>query len=495
MPAVIAIDQGTTGSKAYRLEADGSFSSLGGFEHRQIYPQPGWVEHDARELLDHLRRLIGRAGDAAALGIDNQGETVVAWDGDSGEPLGNAIVWQDARTLPLIERLKAEGAEELTVARAGLPLDPYFSASKLNWIIEELPEAKRLLARGRLRLGTSDSFFLDRLSGTYATDVTTASRTSLMDLKTGEWDPELCRLFGVPGDCLPEIRPSAGDFGSVGRLPLRASLVDQQAALFGHGCRHPGRAKITFGTGAFALVVAAGEVGPQSAAGMNRSVAWRIGEGPIVYALEGGIYDAASAVNWARGLGLFGEFSEIEGFVNASALERGLVFVPALSGLSCPYWDRNAAGLWLGMGLETTRADMMQAVLEGIALLATEVIDTMHRAAPIEGAISVDGGLTKNRYFCDFLARALQRAVQVPDSADLTGLGCAQMTMIGAGMVLPERLPPAPPARLLAKPEPPLEQGARDRFDEAVARARNWRQGLFPAKKRGNSESRPDDVD
>jgi glycerol kinase len=495
MRSVIAIDQGTTGTKGYRLHADGRFEILGGFEHRQIYPRPGWVEHDAREILRHLKQLIEPADDSLALGIDNQGETVVAWDADTGEPISNAIVWQDSRTLALIERLKSDGAEELTVARAGLPLDPYFSASKLNWLIEELPEAKRLLRRGRLRLGTSDSFFMDRLCGTYATDVTTASRTSLMDLKTGQWDPELCRLFGVPLECLPEIRSSVGDFGCVGQLPLRASLVDQQAALFGHGCRNPGRAKVTFGTGAFALVVAAGAVGAASAAGMNRTVAWRIGQAPIVYALEGGLYNAASAVNWARGLGLFTAFSEIDDFVDPSALERGLVFVPALSGLSCPYWDRNAAGLWLGMGLDTTRADMMQALLEGIALLTTDVIDAMDRAAPIEGAISIDGGLSKNRYFCSYLARALQRAVQVPDSADLTGLGCAQMTMIGAGILLPDELPPAPPARLLAKPERPLEKGARARFAEAVARSRNWRQGSFPAKKRRNSESRPDHVE
>ncbi|HEX4570805.1 MAG TPA: FGGY family carbohydrate kinase, partial [Dongiaceae bacterium] len=360
MTSVIAIDQGTTGSKAYRLDEEGRFESLGGFEHRQIYPRPGWVEHDARELLEHLTRLIERAGNAAALGIDNQGETVIAWDGANGEPLGNAIVWQDARTLPLTEKLKAEGGETLTITRAGLPLDPYFSASKLKWILDELPEARRLLAKGRLRLGTSDSFFLDRLAGVYATDVTTASRTSLMNLATGQWDPELCRLFDIPLEILPEIRPTAGDFGSVGRLAIRASLVDQQAALFGNGCRRPGQAKITFGTGAFALAVTARDVAPAEAQGMNRSIAWRLGGGPLVYALEGGLYNAASAVNWARGLGLFSEFAEIDGFVEPSALERGLAFVPALSGLSVPYWDRNAAGLWLGMGLETTRSDMMQ---------------------------------------------------------------------------------------------------------------------------------------
>ncbi len=231
MPAVIAIDQGTTGSKAYRLDTQGRFDLLGSFEHKQIFPQAGWVEHDARELLDHLRRLAALAGDAEALGIDNQGETVIAWDAESGEPIHNAIVWQDARTQDRIERLKAEGAEALTIERAGLPLDPYFSASKLRWIIDHVPAAKPLLARGKLRLGTSDSFFLDRLAGVYATDVTTASRTSLMNLATGQWDPELCRLFGVPIEALAEIRPTVGDFGSAGRLPIRANLVDQQAAL------------------------------------------------------------------------------------------------------------------------------------------------------------------------------------------------------------------------------------------------------------------------
>jgi glycerol kinase len=472
---VIAIDQGTTGTKAYRLAPNGAFTSLGGFEHRQIYPQPGWVEHDARELLEQLRRLIARAGDAAALGIANQGETVVAWDAASGEPLGNAIVWQDARTLALTERLKAEGAESLTIERAGLPLDPYFSASKLRWIIDELPEAKRLLAQGRLRLGTSDSFFLDRLAGIYATDVATASRTSLMNLQTGEWDAELCRLFGIPPEILPEIRPTAGDFGAVGGLPIRASLVDQQAALFGHGCRRPGQAKITFGTGAFALCVAERAIAPAAAAGMNRSIAWRLGDGPLVHALEGGLYNAASAVNWARGLGLFTDFAEIDGFTGPSALERGLVFVPALSGLSVPYWDRNAAGLWLGMGLETTRSDMVQALLEGIALLAGELIAAMDRAAPLAGAISIDGGLSNNGYFCDFLARVLQRPVQVPASADLTGLGAAQLALIGAGLATSETLPPMPAPRRLAAPGAPLAHSARSRFAEAVTRARNWR--------------------
>src|SRR5512134_2240064 len=214
MPAVIAIDQRTTGSKPLRLDTNGTLEPLGSMQHRQILPQPGWVEHDANELLDHVQQLAARAGDAVALGLDNQGETIVAWDADSGEPVYNAIVWQDARTLDVTEKLKAGGAEALTIARAGLTLDPYFSASKLRWIIDHVPRAKALLDRGKLRLGTSDSFFLDRLAGVYATDVTTASRTSLMNLDIGRWDPELCRLFGVPLEALPEIRSTVGAFGA-----------------------------------------------------------------------------------------------------------------------------------------------------------------------------------------------------------------------------------------------------------------------------------------
>ena len=475
MTAVFAIDQGTTGSKAYRLDSSGKFERVGGFDHRQIYPQQGWVEHDPLELLGHVRKLLELAGDAAALGLANQGETVIAWDAESGEPVCNAIVWQDARTLPLTAQLKKEGAAKLVTGRTGLPLDPYFSASKLRWIIDNAPRAKELLARGKLRLGTSDSFFLDRLAGVYATDVTTASRTSLMNLDTGTWDPELCRLFGVPMEALAEIRPTAGAFGAIGGLPIVANVVDQQAALFGHGCRHGGQAKITFGTGAFALAVADRNVAADAAAGMIRTVAWKLGGRPLAYAIEGGIYDAASAVNWARGLGLFKEYAEIDHFVSPPAIERGLVFVPALSGLSCPYWDRNAAGMWLGLGADTTKTDMMQALLEGVALLAAEVIAAMGRATPLQGSISIDGGLSNNRYFCNFLGRALGQPLVVAGSADLTGLGCAQLALIGAGLADLDSLPPPPPARNRVTSATPLSDAARKRFRDAVKRCSAWR--------------------
>jgi glycerol kinase len=279
----------------------------------------------------------------------------------------------------------------------------------------------------------------------------------------------------VPIEALAEIRPTAGSFGSFNGTAITASITDQQAALFGHGCRRAGQAKITFGTGAFAQAVAARNVAADSAAGLLRTAAWKIGGAPIAYAIEGGVYDAASAVNWARILGLFQDYAEIDGFAAPSAIERGIVFVPALSGLAAPYWDRNAAGMWLGLGLDSTKADMMQALLEGIALLAAEVIDTMNDTAPLAGAISIDGGLSNNTYFCKFLARALGRPVAVPASADLTSLGAAQLAMIGADICDIDSRPPAPRERGRESSSPALTANHRSRFRDAIKRSGAWR--------------------
>jgi glycerol kinase len=475
MTSVIAIDQGTTGTKAHRLRGDGTFETLAGFEHRQIYPQRGWVEHDPEELARHVEAALDLAEGAAAIGIANQGETVIAWDAVTKRPIHNAIVWQDARTAEVIERMKADGAEELTLKIAGLPLDPYFSAAKLRWLLDNVPGATALRSAGRLRLGTSDSFFLDRLTGRFATDVTTASRTSLMNLETLQWDSRLADLFGVPIECLPEIRPTAGLFAAARGIPVTASLVDQQAALFGHGCRREGDAKITFGTGAFALAVAGATVPRDAESGLEATIAWKIGDAPCAYALQGGIYNAASAVNWARSIGLFADYAEIDDFAGESAIARGLVFVPALSGLSCPYWDRHAAGLWLGMGLETTRADMMQALLEGVALLAGKVVAAIDRLSLLAPVLSIDGGLTHNRYFTRFLADAMNKRVRMPSSAELTGLGAAQLAMIGAGLADLDSLPPLPPSQVEIAPAAPLPVDLQARFDAAVERSKAWR--------------------
>ena len=468
----IAVDQGTTGTKSFTLDEDGGFHHAAGFEHRQIYPQAGWVEHDPEELLAHVRAAIAAAGSASCIGIDNQGETVIAWDAGTGRPVHNAIVWQDGRTSGVTAKLKADGAEEMTLRRAGLPLDPYFSASKLRWFLDHVPEARDLLRQKRLRLGTSDAFFLDRLTGTFATDVTTASRTSLMSLDTLQWDEALCDLFGVPMECLPEIRSTAGSFGDFEGTPVTASLVDQQAALFGHGCARRGDAKITFGTGAFALAVAGAERVDGSKFGILPTVAWKVGKRAADFAIDGGVYNAGSALNWARGLGLFNDFAEIDAFDGAPAISRGLAFVPALSGLACPHWDRTAAGLWIGMGLDTTRADMARSVLEGIALRAAEVIAAMSELIPLHSTISVDGGMARNTYFLKFLGNVLGKTVLVPSSTELTALGTARMALRGAGAT---DLPPLPPPKRIEAPDEVFGEEARARFGQGVARARSWK--------------------
>jgi glycerol kinase len=459
------------------LRDDGAFTSGTTIDHKQYYPQPGWVEHDPEELVNNVAALIAGVKDAGArgIGIANQGETIVAWDAKTKRPIHRAIVWQDSRTHARIEALKAEGHEETILARAGLPLDPYFSAAKLRWILDNVPEAETLRREKRLRFGTSDAFFLDRLANTFATDVTTASRTSLMNLETLQWDPVLADLFGVPIECLPEIRPTTGDFGAIDGVPITASMVDQQAALFGHGCRKPGDAKITFGTGAFALALAGPKPLKNPATGLLPTVAWKLGAAPVTYAIDGGVYNAASALNWARELGLFAEFSEIDAFDGAPAIARNLAFVPALSGLGCPYWDRSAAGLWLGMGLETTKRDMVQSVLEGVALRAAQVIDAMNGLQPISARLSIDGGLANNGYFRQFLAKALGRTVTVPASLELTGQGCALFALIGAGLATIDSLPSAAPPQASIEPGTPLDPALGRKFADAVERCRNWR--------------------
>lgn len=469
---VIAVDQGTTATKSFTLDDDGGFTTVAAFEHRQIYPQPGFVEHDSQELLAHVTQAIEAAGRVDAIGIDNQGETVIAWDTATGRPIHNAIVWQDNRTSHVTEKLKADGREELTLKKAGLPLDPYFSASKLRWFIDHVPEAKDLLRQKRLRLGTSEAFLLARLTGTFATDVTTASRTSLMSLDTFEWDAELCDLFGVPVECLPEIRASTGPFGEHKGVPVTASLVDQQAALFGHGCARPGDTKITFGTGAFALSVAGPSRVDGSRFGILPTVAWKQGAEASAFAIEGGVYNAASAINWARGLGLFSSYEEISCFDAEPAILRGLAFVPALSGLACPHWDRSASGLWIGLGLDTSRADLMQSLIEGVALRAAQVIAAMAELLPLGETLSVDGGMAKNPYLLQVLADVTGRTIIVPSSTDLTALGTARMAMRGLGL---SDLPDLPRPETVVRPVGTYGHEAQRRFAGAVKRAKGWK--------------------
>lgn len=447
---VLAVDQGTTSTRALLVDEAG-ITLLHAVEHRQFYPTPDHVEHDPEELIASLEACLAAAPAVDCVGLANQGESCLAWDAATGRAITPVIVWQDARTAATCARLKADGAEALTLARAGLPLDPYFSASKLGWIVANVPEARTLLAAGRLRLGTTDAFFRDRLTGSFATDPSTASRTSLLDLTTGAWNPELCALFGVPPEALPEIRPTTGELGELpGGRRLTASVVDQQAALHGHGARRPGDAKITFGTGAFALVLTGALV---SAPGLLPTIAWAHAGSPPVHALDGGVYAASSAVNWARQLGLFASFDEIDRFDGEPAIARGIAFVPALSGLACPHWDRAAKGAWMGLSLDTARRDLAQAVLEGVAFRMAEVMAAMDRAVPVAAPVSIDGGMSRNPWFCQFLADVLARPVRVSDEPELTAMGCAELAAIGAGGVLGRR----PGGRLLQPRPVPAE--------------------------------------
>jgi len=468
-----AIDQGTTSTRALVLQPDGGASVVKALEHRQHYPRPGWVEHDPEELIANLRACIDAVAGAEALGIDNQGESCLAWDSETKEPVSPVIVWQDSRTAEVIEALKRDGGEAETLARAGLPLDAYFSAAKLAWIVAHSSEAKRLLAKGKLRLGTTDAFFLDRLTGRCVTDITTASRTSLMNLASGRWDAELCRLFGVPIEALPEIVPTTGDFGAVtvnGRkVPVTASLVDQQAALYGHGCRAAGDAKITFGTGAFALMVTGPEILRAPDQGLLPTVAWQLaGERPV-YALDGGVYSASAAVNWGRSLGLFDGFDALNALAGPPAINGGLVFVPALAGLACPHWDRRARGLWLGLSIEHGKADLMKAILEGIAFRAAEVITAMSELVPSAAPLSIDGGLSRNDYFTQFLADVLERDVHVASNAELTGSGTAQLTARAIG-----RPVEASGSATVVTPRQ-ARSALLTRFAEAVKVSRDWK--------------------
>lgn len=436
-----AIDQGTTGTRVVVFDEGGRFHSPMSIPHKQITLNNGWVEHDPEEILANIIKCLSSCEVVDAIGICHQGESIVAWEADSKRPLYNAIVWQDMRTEQRIQQLKEAGFEALVEAKSGLPLDPYFSASKMNWIIENIVGVKELANKGKLRIGTMDAFFLDRLCDVYYTDYSSASRTSLFNIHTLEWDAELCAIFGVPIHCLPEIRDTIGEFGSInlnGRItPVTASIVDQFAGTYGHGCRQRGDGKVTFGTGAFLQSLTGNEIADTGHSGLLPTLCWKFPTQQAVFGLDGGVYNAASALNWVRKIGLFDEFDELADFDKQSAISRGLAFVPALSGLGCPYWDRSAAGIWAGLSLDVEKKDLLQSVLEGIAVRSAEVILAMDKLSPLGDSISVDGGLSSNTYFKQFLANLVQKNIVTPANREVTALGTAMLARKGLGIERP----------------------------------------------------------
>lgn len=467
---LLAIDQGTTSTRGLIVDADKPARICAAFKHAQHRPRSGWVEHDPSELLANIHKVLQQAGAVDAIGLANQGESCMAWDAISGEPLSPIIVWQDNRTSNAIEQIRTPDVERMVKQRAGVALDPYFSASKLSWLLQHNPEVRKAQQQGRLHLGTTDTFFIEQLTGVYATDVTTASRTSLMNLHSGQWDEDLCRLFQVPRQLLPEIKPTTADFGLIEGIPLSASVVDQQASLYGHGCRTKGDAKITFGTGAFALAVSDDNL-VDSGSPLSTTVAWQTHE-RLCYALEGGVYDASAAVEWAKSLGLFSDYDELAHFSAASAISRSLAFVPALSGLACPHWDRSANAMWIGMDGGTNRRDLCQAVLEGVALRSAEVIDEMNRHIPIGEKITVDGGLARSPYFVQFLADVLQRQIITQHFDEMTALGCAALAAERVG----ERIHIDHAAAGCFTPSIPYERAQHWKalFASAVSRTKGW---------------------
>ena len=466
---ILSLDQGTTSTRLLAA-GEAGLQVLGQLRHKTTYPQQAWVEQDATEILSNCLKLLADVGPADAIGLANQGESCLAWDALTGEPLSPIIVWQDRRTLADLSAMEGQGLASEVKARSGLPLDPYFSAAKLGWLLRERPAVAKAHRLGRLRLGTSDAFLLDQMTGTFATDVATASRSGLMNLESCTWDASLCQMFGVPIRCLPEIRGNLTGFGQVGGIPITASIVDQQAALYGHGCRLRGDTKITFGTGAFALAVS-GTAVPDltNLRGLLPTVAWDLGHGPV-YALDGGVQDAGSAVDWALRAGIATGLEDFDNFTAAPAIERGLFFLPAFSGLGAPHWDRTAAPTLIGLTPEMTRRDMCQALLEGIAFQSAALVTELGQLLPFSGPISIDGGLSENRYFVSFLSQLCQREIAVSASPERTALGAALLAARALGQTLPDDL--AKP--VIVMPGPTMVSWDA-RFAEGIARSHNWR--------------------
>ncbi len=435
---VIAIDQGTTSTKALLVDQFGKIELTFQKPHLQITPRAGWVEHDPEEIYTNILLALESAGSVDAIGLSHQGETIVAWDAITKKPLYNMIVWQDQRTEDRVMKLKEKGYESIILEKTGLPLDSYFPASKFAWLLKNIDAVKQAYQEKHLRIGTSESFFLDRLTGIYGTDYNSASRTSLFNAKTLQWDEELCNIFSVPIELLPPIRNNIGFFGyhtlEGKKVPITAVMVDQFASAYGHGCRKSGDAKVTFGTGAFLQTIVGNNLVVDPSKKLSSALFWKFeGEKPV-YGLDAGVYNVGSAINWAKNIRLFDRYEEINTFEKKRAIERDIVFIPALSGLACPYWDRTASGMWSGLSLETTREDMMQSILEGIAFRTANNLDAMESFTTLENNISIDGGLVSNPYFIQFLADILGKKISIPNNHELTGLGIGLLALKGLGV-------------------------------------------------------------
>ena len=437
---VAAIDQGTTSSRCIVFAADGTIAGLDQREHRQIFPRPGWVEHDATEIWANVRAVVAgaldRAGittaDLAAFGITNQRETTLLWDAATGEPVGPAIVWQDTRTADLIKELAGRG--DAIRERCGLPLATYFSAPKLRWLLDSDPELRRRAEAGELRFGTMDSWLIANLTGRHATDVTNASRTMLMSLSTLDWDGELLDVFGIPRAVLPEILPSSDVYGDYDGVPVASALGDQQAALFGQTCFAPGDAKCTYGTGSF-LLLHTGERPVPSERGLVTTVAYQLAGQPPAYALEGSIAVTGALVQWLRdNLGVIGTAAEVNELAASVPDSGGCVVVPAFSGLFAPHWRPDARGVIAGLTGFITKAHLARAALEATAWQVRDVMAVMSAESHVDLAtLKVDGGMTASDLLMQMQADVLDVPVVRPTVTETTCLGAAYAAGLAVG--------------------------------------------------------------
>ncbi|MCZ7679196.1 MAG: glycerol kinase GlpK [Sandaracinaceae bacterium] len=491
---LLAIDQGTTGSTVVVLAPDGSIVGKANTEFPQHFPTPGWVEHDPDEIWQSvlasleaaLREASVRPDDIAAIGITNQRETTLVWDKVTGAPIHRAIVWQDRRTAPRCAELKAQGFERLVKERTGLVVDPYFSGTKIEWILEHDKAARGAAERGGLAFGTIDSFLVHRLSGgaAHLTDVTNASRTLLYDIHDHRWHPELCAALHVPEAMLPAVRSSSevyartkGVPGLADGTPIAGIAGDQQAALFGQTCFEVGDAKCTYGTGAF-LLMNTGTTAVPSRSGCLTTIGWRIGDGPTVYALEGSAFIAGAAVQWLRdGLGIIERSADVEALARKVSSAGDVVVVPALVGLGAPHWDPDARGLICGLTRDTTAAHIARATLDGIAYQIADLVTAMERDAGRElRRLRVDGGASQNELLMQFQADLLGAHVDRPASVETTALGAAYLAGLAVG-VFADLSAVVKAHRVARTFSPAMAEEERraylNRWGRAVARARS----------------------
>jgi glycerol kinase len=491
MTRLIAIDQGTTSTRAIVFDERLAPIAVDQRELRQIYPAPGWVEHDPEEIWQSVvatvRGAMAKAGigakDVAAIGITNQRETTIVWDRSTGKPIYNAIVWQDRRTTEACAALRAAGHEADVTDKTGLLLDPYFSATKLSWLLDNVSGASQAAGQGRLAFGTVDSFLLWRLTGgTHATDATNAARTLLFDIGSAQWDQDLLQLFAVPAAILPQVRDCAADFGATspelfgGAIRICGIAGDQQAATIGQGCFTPGMMKSTYGTGCFALL----NIGSKPVRSRHRlltTIAYQL-DGVRTYALEGAIFIAGAAVQWLRdGLRVIGQASEVNTLALKADPAAQVYLVPAFVGLGAPYWDAEARGALLGLTRDTGPAEIAQAALEAVGYQTRDLLEAMRADWPgMAGTVlRVDGGMTASDVTMQFLADILGAPVDRPVVMETTALGAAYLAGYQAG-ACPDPAGFAATWRLDRRFEPALDQATRDRkwagWQAAVGRVR-----------------------